>query len=145
MDEENAIVLRPLLDLVTDPNQTQFQLQFRQAGSAILLGRPHSEGYEDFVQTTFHNEGLNHQNGYPVAANVCQGMLVVTVQKNNRRINNFAIQVRFDNQIFGLRNNVNFEFKEAVSKALWKLKDDFNYSKNVLGDNIAWAIGRPLS
>jgi hypothetical protein len=82
---------------------------------------------------------LNHQNGYPVAANVCQGMLVVTVQKNN------AIQVRFDNQIFGLRNNVNFEFKEAVSKALWKLKDDFNYSKNVLGDNIAWAIGRPLS
>jgi len=140
LDEENADVLRQWLDL----GQTPFTVQFRQAGNAILLGRPHSQDYEDFVDETFQRAALDRQSGRSVGANICEGKLVVTVQKNNNRINNFAIQVRFDNQKFGPRSNVNYEFKEAVSNALWILKGDFGYSANVLRDNIGWSIGQPL-
>jgi hypothetical protein len=146
MNEENAAVLFPHLELVsTEADANRFEVQFRQANLIILLGRPHSDGYERELQWRFDNEAKNYKTGYSVGYNVSQGKLVVTVTKSSRRISAFAVVIRFDNQIFGPRDNVNFEFKEAVSNALNLNAGPLNFPARATAmGSIGWTIGQPI-
>jgi hypothetical protein len=144
MDEENAAVLKSKLELVTTTPETMFEMQFRQAYNILLLGRPHSDGFENEVKQRFDRQAELHQEGRFVAACYCQGKMVITVEKLGRRITKFSIVIRFDSQIFGPRANVDFSFKESVWLALNLNAAQFGYAPIEHSRVIGWTIGRPI-